>query len=123
MPGVCALAAPGHTPGMIAIELTSGAERLIFIADIYYGWDYRAGPSDTPKPIGDPAWHAALDVDPAQALEARDRIFAYASDTNALLMASHVRFSGLGHVRRHDLGWQWVPYVAGELSSSGHTPT
>lgn len=113
LPGIRALAAPGHTPGMIAIELTSGGDRLIFIADIYYGWDYRADPGDTPKLIGDPAWHAALDVDPIRALESRDRIFAYAMDNNALLMASHVHFPGLGHVRHHDAGWQWIPYVPG----------
>ena len=108
VPGLRAIAAPGHTPGLIAVEVTSGDARLIFISDIYYGWDEPRDPGPGPKAIGDPRFHAALDWDPALALRSRDRVFAHAVDTGAQLMASHVRFPGLGRVARADAGWVWV---------------
>ena len=114
VPGIQGIAAPGHTPGMMAIALTSDNVRLLFIADIYYGWDDQADPSNAPKDIGDPVWHAALDVDPAQAVRSRDRVFAQAAQDHTLLMATHVRFPGLGYVTQPGLGWQWIPYVASE---------
>ncbi len=114
VPGIQGIAAPGHTPGMMAIGITSDNEQLLFIADIYYGWDDQADPSNAPKAIGDPVWHAALDVDPAQAVRSRDRVFTQAAQAHTLLMATHVRFPGLGYVTQHGPGWQWLPYVAAE---------
>jgi len=114
VPGIRGIAAPGHTPGMIAIAITSDNAQLLFIADIYYGWDAQADPSNAPKAIGDPEWHAAIDVDPEQAVVSRDRVFTQAAQAHMLLMATHVPFPGLGYVAKDGPNWQWIPYVASE---------
>jgi hypothetical protein len=82
---------------------------LFFIADIYYGWSAEQQASGAPKIIGDPAFHALADLDPAQAIRSRDDIFGRAIAANALLMATHVPFPGLGRVIRHGDQWAWLP--------------
>ncbi len=110
VPGVRAIAAPGHTPGMAAIEITSGRDRLLFIADMVYGRDLGPDPAGAPQDIGDAAWHAFIDVDPAQAVVTRERVFEQAANERTLLMGAHMPFPGLGHVARHDDGWRWQPW-------------
>jgi glyoxylase-like metal-dependent hydrolase (beta-lactamase superfamily II) len=107
VPGVWAIAASGHTPGMVAIAISSGQEPLLFIADIVYGADLHAGGLDGSYDIGNPKWHAFIDMDPAQALVTRDRVFEQAAKTQTLLMAAHTPFPGLGYVVKHGPGWRW----------------
>jgi glyoxylase-like metal-dependent hydrolase (beta-lactamase superfamily II) len=107
--GIRLLAAPGHTPGMVTVVLESQGQLCFFIADIYYGWSNEQQAPGAPKIIGDPAFHAVADLDPAQALISRDQIFTRAIAANALLMATHVPFPGLGHVIHHGDQWAWVP--------------
>lgn len=108
VPGIRAVAIPGHTPGHMAIAVSSGDERLLFIGDIIYSKDLNLDQNDTRKEIGDPAWHATVDVDPAQALRSRDRLFAQAARDRTLLMAYHVPFLDLGYVAHYGAGWQWT---------------
>jgi len=107
VPGVRAMAAPGHTPGMVAIAISSGQEQLLFIADMVYGSDLHAGAFDGAYDIGNPRWHAFIDMDPARALATRDRVFEQAAKTQALLMAPHAPSFGLGRVSKHGPGWRW----------------
>ena len=106
-PGVRALAAPGHTPGMTALAITSGQDQLLFVADMLYGRDLGPGPAGGVRAIGDPAWHAFIDVDPAQALATRDRFFEQAASQHTLLMSAHAPGHGLGYVLRLGAGWGW----------------
>ena len=92
----------------MAIAVSSGDERLLFIGDVIYDADLNNDQSDNPKEIGNLAWHATVDVNPAQALLMRDRLFAQAASERTLLMAYHVPFPGLGCVVQHGLGWQWT---------------
>ena len=108
-PGVRALLAPGHTPGMTAIEITSGNDQLLFIADMVYGRDLGHDPAGDPHDLGDAAWHAFIDVDPAQALATRDRVFEQAASERTMLMGAHMPAYGLGYVSRHAQGWRWQP--------------
>jgi glyoxylase-like metal-dependent hydrolase (beta-lactamase superfamily II) len=107
VPGVRALAAPGHTPGMVAIAISSGEEQLLFIADMVYGADLHANALDGTYDIGNPRWHAFIDMDPAQALVTRDRVFEEAARQRLRLMAAHTPFPGLGYVAKHGPGWRW----------------
>lgn len=109
VPGVRVIGAPGHTPGMLATAITSADAQFLFIADIYYGWDTNPDSSEDPMLIGDPVWHAAVDLDPVLAVESRDRVLAWAARERIPLMASHVHFPGLGHVARSEAGWRWMP--------------
>ncbi|MFN8564406.1 MAG: MBL fold metallo-hydrolase [Anaerolineae bacterium] len=53
MPGMCAVAAPGHTIGHIALELSSGGEKLLHIADAAH----------SPFQINRPEWSPKFDYD------------------------------------------------------------
>lgn len=99
IPGVRVLPASGHTPGMLTIAISSKNEDLFFIADMIYDVEIGANP----------AWHAVIDNDPAQALAARDRLFEQAARDRTLLMAYHLPFPGLGHVENAGQGWKWIP--------------
>jgi glyoxylase-like metal-dependent hydrolase (beta-lactamase superfamily II) len=109
VPGIRAIPAPGHLPGHMAIAVSSGEEQLLFIGDVLYDSDLNNEQNDYPQAIGNPAWHATVDVDPAQALLTRDRLFAQAARERTLLMAYHVPFPGLAYVEQHGTGWRWRP--------------
>ena len=114
VPGVRAIAAPGHTPGMVAIQVSSGAEQLLFIADMVYGADLHAGAPDGAYDIGTTGvskWHAFIDMNPARALVTRDRVFEQAARQRLLLMAAHTPFPSLGYVSKHGPGWRWEPWL------------
>ncbi len=109
VPGVRAIMATGHTPGMVVISVSSDNEQLLFIADVIYGADLSNDLVGDPKDIGNPKWHAFIDMDPAQAVVTRDRLFEQAARERTLLMAAHTPFHGLGYVSSHGQGWRWQP--------------
>jgi hypothetical protein len=91
------------------IAVSSGEEQLLFIGDVIYDIDLNNEQSDDPQAIGNPAWHAAVDVDPAQALLTRDRLFAQTARERTLLMVYHLPLPSLGYVEQHGSGWRWKP--------------
>ena len=104
LPGVRAIPAPGHTPGHIALMISSGAERLLCIGDVALH----------PIHLERIEWSAAVDFDPAQIVKTRQTIFAEAADEKALVMAFHFPFPGLGHITRMETGWDWNPIAASD---------
>lgn len=117
VPGICAMAVPGHTPGMIAISVSSGSEQLLFTGDVLYGGLDLSESEDAAgyfKFSLNQEWHAFVDMDPAQAVATRERLFEQAARQRTLLMAPHVSYHGLGYVSKHDQGWLWQPYRADE---------
>jgi glyoxylase-like metal-dependent hydrolase (beta-lactamase superfamily II) len=100
VPGIDALAAPGHTPGHIALSITSGDEQLLHISDtVLY-----------PLHLEHPEWVPVFDALPEQAAASKRRILNLAADQQALVFAHHFPpFPNLGYVRRSDEHWQWEP--------------
>ena len=97
VPGIRAIAAPGHTPGYMVIAIASGADRFHSIGDLLYG----------PRDIEDPNWFSIYDLDPAQVVVTRRRVFEQAANERALLQAYHLPFPGLGYIVRDGQGWRW----------------
>lgn len=111
VPGIRVIEASGHTPGMLAIAISSANEQLLFIADVLYPEDLHHDPSDSATAIVTPGVvHSWFDADPAQAVITRDRLFAQAASHQTLLMAYHVAFPGLGYITQHETGWQWTSF-------------
>ena len=98
--GVTVLAAPGHTPGHLAVEVTSDGERLLHIVDA-------AG--DPVLHLQHPDWFFAPDNWPAQEILTRRQLFDQAAEENLLLQTYHFAFPGLGHVSKDGDGWLWEP--------------
>jgi len=104
LPGIQAIFAPGHTPGQIALTVTSKVEQLLCISDVVLH----------PIHLEHPEWHAAVDLDPEQVETTRRRILEKAVAENALVLGFHFPFPGLGHVSQKADRWQWQP-----ISTSG----
>ena len=99
VPGIRAVSAPGHTPGHMALAISSGGEQLLCISDVVLH----------PVHLEQPEWYAAVDFAPEQVVSTRRRLLNKAAVENALVLAFHFPFPGLGHVVQKGDGWQWQP--------------
>lgn len=99
LPGIQAIAAPGHTPGQIALSISSEGEQLLCVSDAVLH----------PIHLNRPKWHAAIDLDPGQVEATRRRILSKAATEKALMLAFHFPFPGLGRVAQVKEAWQWQP--------------
>jgi glyoxylase-like metal-dependent hydrolase (beta-lactamase superfamily II) len=100
VPGVRAIATPGHTPGHIALSIASDGERLLHISDaVLY-----------PLHLEHPDWTPVFDMLPEQASASKRRIFDLAAEEDALIFAHHFPpYPSLGRVRKREQGWRWQP--------------
>lgn len=99
LPGIHAIAAPGHTPGHMALVISSGGEQLLCISDTALH----------PIHLEQPEWCAAVDFAPDQVVATRRRILNRAAAEKALVLAFHFPFPGLGHIVQKGEAWQWQP--------------
>jgi len=97
LPGIQAIAAPGHTPGHMALTISSGGEQLLCISDAVLH----------PIHVEQPEWCAAVDFAPDQVVATRRRLLNRAAAERALVLAFHFPFPGLGYVIQKGEGWQW----------------
>jgi glyoxylase-like metal-dependent hydrolase (beta-lactamase superfamily II) len=100
VPGIRAIATPGHTPGHIALSIASDGEHLLHVSDVVL----------YPLHLEHPGWLPVFDMLPEQAATSKRRIFDRAAEQQALVFAHHFPpFPSLGHVRKRGEGWQWQP--------------
>jgi glyoxylase-like metal-dependent hydrolase (beta-lactamase superfamily II) len=97
--GIRAVGAPGHTPGHMAVLVSSGSEELLCIGDAVLH----------PIQIERPEWYAVVDLIPVQVTTSRRRLLSMAATENVVVLAFHFPFPGLGHVLKKDDAWQWSP--------------
>ncbi len=100
LPGIHAISTFGHTPGHIALSISSEDERLLHVSDaVLY-----------PLHLEHPEWTPVFDMLPEQASASKRKIFDLAAEENALVFAHHFPpFPALGHVRKQERGWRWQP--------------
>lgn len=108
VPGVRVILAPGHTPGLMAVEISSGDERMLFIADVVYGSDLSAERVNGSQAIDYPERRWVLDVDPAESMRTRNRVLGQSAREHTLLMATHAPFPGLGYATSDEHGFRWT---------------
>jgi glyoxylase-like metal-dependent hydrolase (beta-lactamase superfamily II) len=96
LPGIRLIAAPGHTPGHIALLVSSGNERLLIASDAFLH----------PIHVEQPDWHAAIDVAPEQLSATRRRLLNLAAAEKTIMLAFHFPFPGLGTVVQNGERWQ-----------------
>jgi len=97
--GIRVLPAPGHTPGHMAVSVTSGDDRLLHLVDTVLH----------PIHLAHPGWYGATDHDPDRLVETRHRLLETAATEHALVLAYHFPAPGLGYVTRADEMWAWQP--------------
>ncbi len=99
LPGIQALATPGHTPGHMAFQLSSGGQNLLLSVDAAI---------HSVASVQNPGWHFGFDADPVQAVETRTALFGRAADEGLLTFGYHFPFPGIGYIERMDEGFRFT---------------
>jgi glyoxylase-like metal-dependent hydrolase (beta-lactamase superfamily II) len=108
VPGVRPLAAYGHTPGHLAVEVSSCGESVIYISDAIFHPLH----IEHPEWLPDPRYMRA----PDQFQETARALLKRAITKNALVLGMHFPpFPCLGHVVVRGEGWQWQPIETEDL--------
>ncbi len=94
--------APGHTPGHTLTTIRSKDEQLLYIVDLIQ--------SDAVL-FAHPEWGFFGDTDLQQAVSSRLKILQQLSTSGTKAFAYHLPWPGLGHVRRKETAFEWVPDV------------
>jgi glyoxylase-like metal-dependent hydrolase (beta-lactamase superfamily II) len=87
-PGVTTLAAPGHTPGHMAIVLSSGDERALLLGDAV----------TCPVQLEEPDWAAMSDMDKELAARTRQRLYDELEGRDDLMVGAHFPDLQMGRV-------------------------
>jgi glyoxylase-like metal-dependent hydrolase (beta-lactamase superfamily II) len=95
--GVTVRSAPGHTPGIVVVEVSSGGETLLYTSDIII---HQAHVEHTD-------WIPSFEHNPRAAAASRTRLVEESHRRNMLLFVPHIP-SVLGRVERSQAGYRWV---------------
>ncbi len=95
--GITVKPAPGHTPGMLVVEASSGGETLLYTSDVII---HQAHVEHTD-------WIPSFEHDPEAAEATRKRLVEEAHRRDTLLFVPHIP-GVLGRVERSQEGYRWV---------------
>jgi glyoxylase-like metal-dependent hydrolase (beta-lactamase superfamily II) len=93
LPGIAALATPGHTPGHMAFEIRHGNTAALVAGDAI-GNHHVA--------FRKPDWHSGSDQIPDQAAATRTMLFDRLTAEDLSLIGFHLPSGGMGRAVRHD---------------------
>lgn len=94
IPGVRILPTPGHTPGHIAVGLTSGGEHGLYVGDLLHH----------PIQVENPTWSPLFDWMPEMSARARQATLERARAERALVFTAHFAFPGVGRLAERWVG-------------------
>jgi glyoxylase-like metal-dependent hydrolase (beta-lactamase superfamily II) len=100
--GIRALPAPGHTPGHLALLLSSEGRQLLNLGDA----------AVHPLHLEHPEWQNGFDLDPHRAVATRRSLLERAAAEQMHVMAFHFPFPSVGRVAARSMaggGWDWTP--------------
>jgi glyoxylase-like metal-dependent hydrolase (beta-lactamase superfamily II) len=97
-PGVLVTRTGGHTPGHSVVRLKSGGDRLTFAGDAVFqvGFDH-------------PDLHNGFEHDPEEAARVRVRLLREMAETGEMLLATHLSFPSICHVKVDGDVFRWIP--------------
>jgi glyoxylase-like metal-dependent hydrolase (beta-lactamase superfamily II) len=99
VPGIDAVPAPGHTPGHIALVISSASVQLLHLSDSVLN----------PLHMENPGWRSLFDLDPERAANTRRGLLDRAAAENVSILAYHFPFPGMGRVQSKGNAWTWEP--------------
>lgn len=100
LPGVTALHTPGHTVGHNSFVISSGKATFLNVGDVVHHYALL---------FQHPEWEFAFDSDPKLAARTRLKLFDFAATDEIPLIGYHFPFPGIGHIRREDSAFAYVP--------------
>ncbi|MFJ5064845.1 MBL fold metallo-hydrolase [Kitasatospora sp. NPDC088556] len=98
-PGLRLIPTPGHTPGHVAVELTSRGEAALITGDCVHH----------PVQLAHPAIGACVDIDPRQSEASRRKLLGSLADTDTLLLGTHFAPPTAGRVLTHGDAYRLLP--------------
>lgn len=107
VPGIRAVANPGHTAGHTLYIVESKGQKLVLWGDLMHV---------AAAQFADPAVTIRFDTDSAMAAEQRKKVFADAAAQGYWVAAAHLSFPGIGHLRGAGPGYSFVPANYGALN-------
>jgi glyoxylase-like metal-dependent hydrolase (beta-lactamase superfamily II) len=99
MPGIKAMATPGHTPGHTSYIVSSGSASVLVQVDV------TAGPALLF--VRNPGWHA-IDMDAPLAEETRRKLYDMAAADKMPIQGFHFPFPALGFIEKDGSGYRLV---------------
>jgi glyoxylase-like metal-dependent hydrolase (beta-lactamase superfamily II) len=100
LPGIQAMAAPGHTVGHTVFMVTSDGKSLAVIGDLTHHQVLL---------VEKPRIEFAYDTDPKQSANTRVRVLDMLAANRIPLIAYHFPWPGVGHVAKHGDGFRYFP--------------
>ena len=100
LPGVHAVLAPGHSPGMVTHLVSSGGKQFLISADVV---------NLSPHIQTNPEWQLAIDQDPQMAVETRRKIFDRAVADKLTISGTHWLMPNAGTFIKDGKGYVFTP--------------
>ena len=100
LPGIQAIATPGHTVGHTIFMISSGGKQLCYIGDL------------THHPVllmQKPLTEFAYDTDPKQSAQSRVKALNMLATNRVPILAYHFAWPGIGHVAKQGDGFRYYP--------------
>ncbi|MFI6846190.1 MBL fold metallo-hydrolase [Kitasatospora sp. NBC_00085] len=101
-PGLRLLPTPGHTPGHVAVELTSHGATALITGDCIHH----------PVQLAHPAIGACVDIDPRRSEASRRELLASLAGTDTLVLGTHFAPPTAGRVITHGDAYRLTPVPA-----------
>lgn len=100
-PGITAVDAAGHSPGLLAFHIESEGKRLMVTADTC---------TQFVMAVQRPEWHFEMDDDKDKAVATRKRMLDILAAERLFVASFHMPFPGLGFIEKAQAGYRWVPH-------------
>jgi glyoxylase-like metal-dependent hydrolase (beta-lactamase superfamily II) len=100
VPGLEAVAAPGHSIGHTAFWLRSGGEQVFIQSDLT---------NQAALFVANPGWHSILDQFPEQTVQTRRRLYNMLAETRIPLQAFHHPIPGRCYLEKNGAGYRRIP--------------
>ena len=101
VPGITAIASPGHTPGHVSHVIASGNSKVLVQADITAG--------AASLFARNPDWQFVFDTDKAMAVATRKRLYDMAAAEKMIVQGYHFPFPAMAYVEKSGSGYRLVP--------------
>ena len=99
VPGIQAIATPGHSAGHHALMIESGGQQFLLPFDVL---------GHPILHLRHPEWFMSVDQTPDVAVETRQQLLARAADEQIPILAFHFPFPGLGNVVRDGDAYRYI---------------
>src|SRR5215475_3508258 len=101
VPGITAIASPGHTPGHTSYVVSSGNSNILVQIDITAG--------AATLFARNPDWQFVFDTDKPQAVATRKKLYDMAAAEKMLVQGYHLAFPSMVFVEKNGTGYRLVP--------------